>query len=105
MGGDSTVLRSSHYAGGRGQNPAGNASGLPKVSKKMLRDKLKRAKQRNAELAEQVRRLQAQVEGMEEVHSDEGAMDEPVVFRGVGGKKRVARTQKTKTSVHQINII
>ena len=64
MGGDSTVLRSSHYAAATGSqrqqnHPTNsmNASGLPKVSKKMLRDKLRRAKQRNVELAEQVRRL------------------------------------------------
>ena len=40
--------------------------------------------------------MQAQVEEMGEVQSDEGERDEPVVFRGVGGRKGVARTQKTK---------
>jgi len=45
---DSTVLRS-------GGGPPTNPSGLPKVSKKMLKDKLKRAKQRNEQLAAQVK--------------------------------------------------
>jgi len=47
---DSTILRS-------GRGPLTNPSGLPKVSKKMLKDKLKRAKQRNDQLAGQVKQL------------------------------------------------
>ena len=49
----------------------------------MLKDKLKRAKQRNDQLASQVKQLQAQLEGQEVVESDDG-QETPLLFREAG---------------------
>ena len=81
---DSTVMKSSVLAG----NEGAGTSTLPKLSKKMLRDKLKREKQRNTELLSQVKTLQRQLdERLEIVESDDNP-DEPAVFREVAGPIR-----------------
>lgn len=50
----------------------------------MLKDKLKRAKQRNAELLSQVKTLQRQLEAREQAVESDDNPDEPVVFREAG---------------------
>jgi hypothetical protein len=50
----------------------------------MLKDKLKRAKQRNAELLSQVKTLQRQLEGRAQTVESDDNTDEPVVFREAG---------------------
>ena len=57
---------------------------MPKLSKKMLRDKLKRAKQRNAELLSQVKTLQRQLDGRAQTVESDDNTDEPMVFRETG---------------------
>jgi cell division protein FtsB len=49
----------------------------------MLKDKLKRARQRNDQLAAQVKQLQTQLEGREVVESDDD-QETPLVFREAG---------------------
>ena len=77
---DSTVMKSTVQAAGGG---AGTST-LPKLSKKMLKDKLKRAKQRNAELLSQVKTLQRQLEARDQTVESDDNPDEPVVFREAG---------------------
>ncbi len=85
-----TILRNNHGAG----QP--NSSNLPKISKKMLKDKLRRAKQRNDQLMRQVEELQAQLDGRQLVASDNGD-ETPLVFKDVGDKETTKKTQITKS--------
>ena len=58
---------------------ANNQSRLPKVSKKMLREKLKKARQRNNELMQKVRELNQQLEKQNNILEIEHEEDEDLV--------------------------